>query len=105
MIRRLIIVLLIALAPSPAFAWWEYGHQTAARIAYLNVSPHTRAENRPAAPLDCPRQSKSGPGDRTTRRWWQAEGLTEGDPALQRRGAPSTIRLRRTVPLPVPGRI
>jgi hypothetical protein len=44
MIRRLIIVLLIALVPSPALAWWEYGHQTVARIAYLNVSPHTRAE-------------------------------------------------------------
>ena len=44
MIRRLILVLLIALAPSPAFAWWEYGHETVATIAYLNVSPRTRAE-------------------------------------------------------------
>jgi hypothetical protein len=44
MIRRLILALLIALAPSPALAWWEYGHETVARIAYLNVSPRTRAE-------------------------------------------------------------
>jgi hypothetical protein len=44
MIRRLILVLLIALAPTPAFAWWEYGHQTVAAIAWLNVSPRTRAE-------------------------------------------------------------
>jgi hypothetical protein len=44
MIRRLILVLLIALAPSPALAWWEYGHETVARIAYLNASPRTRAE-------------------------------------------------------------
>jgi len=44
MIRRLILVLLIALAPSPAFAWWEYGHETVATIAWLNVSPRTRAE-------------------------------------------------------------
>ena len=44
MIRRLILALLIALAPAPAFAWWEYGHETVATIAYLNVSPRTRAE-------------------------------------------------------------
>jgi phage tail protein X len=44
MIRRLILLLLIALAPSPALAWWEYGHQTVATIAYLNVNPRTRAE-------------------------------------------------------------
>jgi hypothetical protein len=55
--------------------------------------------------LDCPRQSKSGPGDRTTRRWWQAEALTEGVRILAKRPrrAPSTIWLRRMVPLPVPG--
>ena len=28
---------------SPAAAWWEYGHQTVARIAYLEVNPQTRA--------------------------------------------------------------
>jgi hypothetical protein len=43
MIRRLVVVLLLALAPSPAFAWWEYGHETVATIAWLNVSPRTRA--------------------------------------------------------------
>lgn len=44
MIRRLILALLLVLAPTPAFAWWEYGHETVATIAYLNVSPRTRAE-------------------------------------------------------------
>ena len=46
MIRRLLALLLLALAlaPSPALAWWEYGHQTVAQIAYLNVNPRTRAE-------------------------------------------------------------
>lgn len=46
MIRRLVFVLLAALAlvPAPAAAWWEYGHESVARIAYLNVSPRTRAE-------------------------------------------------------------
>ena len=33
MIRRLFLVLLLALAPTPAFAWWEYGHETVATIA------------------------------------------------------------------------
>jgi hypothetical protein len=38
---------------------------------------------------------------------WQPEGLTEGAQPLRQLGrrAPSTIRLRRLVPLPVPGRI
>jgi hypothetical protein len=31
-------------APSPALAWWEYGHETVARIAWLEASPRTRAE-------------------------------------------------------------
>ena len=43
MIRRLLVVLLFALASTPAFAWWEYGHETVARIAWLEVSPRTRA--------------------------------------------------------------
>ena len=34
------------LLPSPAAAWWEYGHGTVARIAWLEVSPATRAELR-----------------------------------------------------------
>ena len=34
-----------AALPSPAAAaWWEYGHETVARIAWLSVDPHTRAE-------------------------------------------------------------
>lgn len=32
------------LLPSPAMAWWEYGHETVARIAWLEASPRTRAE-------------------------------------------------------------
>ena len=31
------------LTASPAAAWWEYGHQTVAAIAYLEVTPQTRA--------------------------------------------------------------
>jgi hypothetical protein len=30
-------------ATSPAAAWWEYGHETVARTAYLEVMPATRA--------------------------------------------------------------
>ena len=29
-------------AASPAAAWWEYGHETVARIAYLEATPATR---------------------------------------------------------------
>ena len=44
MIRRLCLaLLLLLLLPAPASAWWEYGHGTVARIAYMNVSPATRA--------------------------------------------------------------
>jgi hypothetical protein len=39
-----LFALLLALAPAPALAWWEYGHETVATIAWLNVSPSTRAE-------------------------------------------------------------
>ncbi|HYI48277.1 MAG TPA: S1/P1 nuclease [Allosphingosinicella sp.] len=42
--RRLLFALLLAFGASPASAWWEYGHETVARIAYLNVSPSTRGE-------------------------------------------------------------
>ena len=47
MTKRLIarLALLAALLlPSPAMAWWEYGHETVARIAWLEASPRTRAE-------------------------------------------------------------
>lgn len=37
----LLAALLVPL--SPAAAWWEYGHQTVARIAYLEVNSKTRA--------------------------------------------------------------
>jgi hypothetical protein len=41
---RLLIAAIAALflAASPAAAWWEYGHETVARIAYLEVTPQTR---------------------------------------------------------------
>ncbi|MGQ0590891.1 MAG: S1/P1 nuclease [Sphingosinicella sp.] len=44
MIRRLLVALALLLLPTQAMAWWEFGHETVARIAYLNVSPATRAE-------------------------------------------------------------
>jgi phage tail protein X len=44
MIRRLLIALALIFAPTPALAWWEYGHETVATIAWLKASPHTRAE-------------------------------------------------------------
>ncbi|MGE0180166.1 MAG: S1/P1 nuclease [Sphingomonas sp.] len=34
------------LRPAPAAAWWEYGHETVARIAWLEISPQTRSELR-----------------------------------------------------------
>jgi hypothetical protein len=46
MIRRFCLILLLLLAPSPAFAWWEYGHETVAEIAALNVDARSRAEIR-----------------------------------------------------------
>ncbi len=44
--KRLLILLAALIgfgAPAPAFAYWEFGHQTVARIAYANVTPATRA--------------------------------------------------------------
>ncbi|HST37006.1 MAG TPA: S1/P1 nuclease [Allosphingosinicella sp.] len=46
MIKRLLFAALLFLAPAPAMAWWEYGHETVARIAWLEMSPQTRAELR-----------------------------------------------------------
>lgn len=34
--------LLVAASATPAAAYWEYGHQTVAKIAEANVRPHTR---------------------------------------------------------------
>ncbi|HYJ53181.1 MAG TPA: S1/P1 nuclease [Allosphingosinicella sp.] len=44
MIRRLLLALALVLASAPALAWWEYGHETVATIAWLKASPRTRAE-------------------------------------------------------------
>jgi hypothetical protein len=40
---RLLLFLAALLLPSPALAWWEYGHYTVARIAERSVKPSTRA--------------------------------------------------------------
>ncbi|MGN6278308.1 MAG: S1/P1 nuclease [Sphingomonas sp.] len=62
MLRRIIaatasMALTIAVA-SPAFAYWEYGHETVAEIAMANVKPATRAHVlallRQSALLDTP---------------------------------------------------
>ena len=45
-LMRLGALLALLLAPAPAFAWWDYGHQAVARIAWTEVSPRTRAEMR-----------------------------------------------------------
>ena len=42
-IRRLILLAAALTAASPAAAWWEYGHETVARIAFESVRPATRA--------------------------------------------------------------
>ena len=36
--------LALAILPAPAAAWWEYGHETIARIALLEVRPQTRTQ-------------------------------------------------------------
>ena len=38
--------LFLMLAPAPAAAWWEYGHETVATIADMNLSPGSRREVR-----------------------------------------------------------
>ena len=43
---RALLLLIALLLPSPALAWWEYGHYTVARIAEDTVRPSTRAEIR-----------------------------------------------------------
>ncbi len=37
-----LIAALLALLPTPALAWWEYGHETIASIAQANASAKTR---------------------------------------------------------------
>lgn len=40
---RILLALLALILATPATAYWEYGHETVARIALLNVKPSTRA--------------------------------------------------------------
>jgi hypothetical protein len=46
MLRRIVLALALLLLPSPAFAWWDYGHQVIARIAWRESTQRTRAEIR-----------------------------------------------------------
>jgi hypothetical protein len=54
----LALLALLALLPSPARAWWEYGHYTVGTIAMKEVAPETRAAIRRllarSATLDTP---------------------------------------------------
>ena len=57
--RRLPLVAALALfLPAPAAAWWDYGHETVADIAAIEIAPATRREVRrllsKAALLDTP---------------------------------------------------
>ena len=42
-IRKLALLLAALCTASPAAAWWEYGHESVARIAMDSVRPDTRA--------------------------------------------------------------
>lgn len=44
LLRGSLLALALLFLASPAAAWWEYGHGTVGRIAWLEISPHTRAE-------------------------------------------------------------
>ncbi len=39
---RFLLPLLLLVTPAPSLAWWEYGHEVVARIAWLEVRPETR---------------------------------------------------------------
>ena len=41
-LQALLAVLSLLLLPSPAAAWWEYGHETTAEVAMKLVKPRTR---------------------------------------------------------------
>ena len=36
--------LFLLLLPSPAMAWWEYGHESVATVAWLEMKPETVPE-------------------------------------------------------------
>jgi hypothetical protein len=42
MLKRLIALVALFLAAAPASAWWEYGHYSVARVAWLEMKPGTR---------------------------------------------------------------
>lgn len=42
-VRVLLALVTLSSLPSPAQAWWEYGHETVGRIAMATVRPATRA--------------------------------------------------------------
>jgi hypothetical protein len=45
MLRRLLAFLAFALLlPSPALAWWDYGHKSVATIAFSRLNPETKRE-------------------------------------------------------------
>ena len=46
MLTRLLALLLTFAAAAPATAYWEYGHETVAKIAWVNAKPSTRAAMR-----------------------------------------------------------
>lgn len=46
MIRTLLAALALLFTAAPASAFWEYGHETVAAIAWDNIKPSTRAEIR-----------------------------------------------------------
>lgn len=43
MTLRALAALLLLLLPGPALAWWDYGHETIARIAWSHAGPRARA--------------------------------------------------------------
>lgn len=43
-LRGPLFALALLFLPSQAVAWWDYGHETVGRIAWLEISPRTRAE-------------------------------------------------------------
>jgi hypothetical protein len=42
MLRRVFLLLVLLLLPSRALAWWDYGHETVATIAWQEARPETQ---------------------------------------------------------------